>query len=510
MRSTHLAYTPLVAALFGASVYAQTIYSVTDLVPPPPHFQTGAWAINDAGQVAGFRHNPTEAALWNWVTGQRADLGWLPGDDRSEAFGINSLGHVVGRSRYITGDLPYHAFVYRNGEMIDLGLLPGGFFSQAFGINTSGQIVGVADGDAFLYSGGVMTDLQTSAAASAINDSGQIAGFMNVGGGAYHAFLYNNGQITDLGTLGGANSEATAINASGQIAGAADLATGATHAVLYSDGGIRDLGVLPGMNYSKALGINASGQVVGISCLDFTTGCVPFQWKNGVMQGLNDLIPPDSPWGLILGNGINAAGQIVGQGLLGTQLHGYVLTPPVVFNDVPLYHPFFVYVNELAENHITTGCSPTPPLFCPDGVTTRGQMAAFIIRAKFGEEFSFSTTPYFTDVPDRHPLFKYVQKMRDEGITSGCTPTLYCPDSNVTRGEMAVFIIRAKFTDTFDSPSNPFFTDVPATHPFFRYVQKMREQGITSGCSPTQYCPDNPVNRGQMAVFIARAFLGLR
>ena len=68
-------------------------------------------------------------------------------------------------------------------------------------------------------------------------------------------------------------------------------------------------------------------------------------------------------------------------------------------------------------------------------------MAAFIIRAKYGENFSYSQTPYFTDVPATHNFFKYVQKLRDNGITT-VTGT-YGVDNIVTRDQMAAFLARA-------------------------------------------------------------------
>jgi hypothetical protein len=64
---------------------------------------------------------------------------------------------------------------------------------------------------------------------------------------------------------------------------------------------------------------------------------------------------------------------------------GYVLqvSPPVGqrFDDVPPGHPFFPFIQALAVSGITGGCSASPPLFCPDDVVTREQMAAFLARA---------------------------------------------------------------------------------------------------------------------------------
>lgn len=142
---------------------------------------------------------------------------------------------------------------------------------------------------------------------------------------------------------------------------------------------------------------------------------------------------------------------------------------------------------------------------------TRAEMAAFIIRVLYGENFSYSNQPLFTDVGPANQYFKYVQKLREIGITNGCTATTFCPDASVTRGQMAAFIIRARlgllYTDLFPVLPAPLFSDVGSGNLFFSYIQKMKELGITGGCTETQYCGNDTNTRGQMAVFLTRAFL---
>jgi len=58
-------------------------------------------------------------------------------------------------------------------------------------------------------------------------------------------------------------------------------------------------------------------------------------------------------------------------------------------------------------------------------------------------------------------------------------------------------------------PANPTFGDVPVGHPFFQFVEALAKSGITGGCGNGNYCPDAPLTRGQMAVFLAKA-LGLQ
>ncbi len=135
-----------------------------------------------------------------------------------------------------------------------------------------------------------------------------------------------------------------------------------------------------------------------------------------------------------------------------------------------------------------------------------------VVAIEGGTSFTYNPTPYFTDVPATYEFFSYIQKLYELGITNGCssTPLMFCPDNGVTRGEMAAFIIRARYASIpFSYSTTPYFTDVPASNPFFNYIQKMYEIGITNGCSssPLMYCPDSTVLRSEMAVFVVRGLL---
>ncbi|MGD0519249.1 MAG: PEP-CTERM sorting domain-containing protein [Thermoguttaceae bacterium] len=96
---------------------------------------------------------------------------------------------------------------------------------------------------------------------------------------------------------------------------------------LYSGSTITDLGTLGGTD-SHALGINASGQVVGYA---YTTGNAAyhaFLYSGSTMIDLNTLIDPLSGWTLSDAQAINNAGQIVGWGFNGSGYgHAFLLTP---------------------------------------------------------------------------------------------------------------------------------------------------------------------------------------
>jgi hypothetical protein len=118
----------------------------------------------------------------------------------------------------------------------------------------------------------------------------------------------------------------------------------------------------------------------------------------------------------------------------------------------------------------------------------------------------------FTDVPASQPFAKWIEQLAREGITGGCStnPPQYCPDDSVTRGPMAVFLLRARHGAGYDPPAatGTMFGDVPTSHPMAKWIEQLAREGITGGCStsPPQYCPEDPVTRGQMAVFLVRAF----
>ncbi len=100
-----------------------------------------------------------------------------------------------------------------------------------------------------------------------------------------------------------------------------------------------------------------------------------------------------------------------------------------------------------------------------------------------------------------------IDRLAAAGITAGCNPPTnnqFCPDDPVTRGQMAAFLSRGL---GLDGTASDFFTDDGGIS-FEGDINKMAAAGITGGCNPPtrdQYCPWDTVTRGQMAAFLARA-----
>jgi hypothetical protein len=108
-----------------------------------------------------------------------------------------------------------------------------------------------------------------------------------------------------------------------------------------------------------------------------------------------------------------------------------------------------------------------------------------------------------------HIFARWIEQLSREAITAGCGGGNYCPDDPVTRGQMAVFLLKALFgSDFMPAPATGLFTDVPVSNPFARWIERLFIEKITSGCGVGLYCPATANTRGQMAVFLSRTFLG--
>src|SRR5262245_19222255 len=183
-----------------------------------------------------------------------------------------------------------------------------------------------------------VTDLGVTAGfssnyATAINQTGDVAGVEQNNAGVSHAFLWHNGVTTDLGTLGGPSSWAYGLNDVGQVVGQAATAAfdmygnHIAHAFLWQNSVMTVLGTLGG-DYSEAKGINNAGQVVGESLTTNASGNTVWhavRWGGGAMTDLGTL-GGDTSWA----TDINNVGQIVG----GSQLSSGIRSSFILQNGV--------------------------------------------------------------------------------------------------------------------------------------------------------------------------------
>ena len=178
------------------------------------------------------------------------------------------------------------------------------------------------------------------------------------------------------------------------------------------------------------------------------------------------------------------------------------------FTDVPQGSLFHDDVEKIFRAAITAGCGGGA--YCPGAAVTRAQMAVFLLKAEHGSEYvPPSCTGVFPDVPCPSAFANWIERLAAEGITAGCGGGDFCPDSAVTRQQMAVFLLKTEHGSAYAPPAcTGVFEDVPCPGPFTDWIEQLHAEAVTGGCqtSPLLYCPVSPVNRGQMAVFLVKTF----
>ena len=177
------------------------------------------------------------------------------------------------------------------------------------------------------------------------------------------------------------------------------------------------------------------------------------------------------------------------------------------FNDVPTDYWAYTFIETLVGNGITAGCGNSN--YCPEAVVTRAQMAVFLERGMRGSNYSppAATGNVFLDVGAGDFAANFIEQLASDGITAGCGNGNYCPNATVTRDQMAVFLLRAKYGSGYSPPAaTGVFGDVPVGYWAAGWIEQLAAEGITAGCGGGNYCPESPVPRDQMAVFLVRTF----
>jgi probable HAF family extracellular repeat protein len=341
---------------------------------------SGGNSINNRSWVAGYSRLPgnqsRHAALWrNRQQHALLDLGTLGGPNSSVTWNVkNTEGIIVGISQTANpeplGEFWSSAafygppnnvgfinlgFVWEGCQMRGLPNFPGGNNGFATGANNLGQVVGWAENDVHdptcvspqvlqfrpaVWELGPPDQIHalplisgdTSGAATATNDNGQVVGISGICDQAVgrhtakHAVLWENGGVTDLGNLGAQWwNTPTAINEDGDIVGFAGdpafVEGDILHAFIWTKhDGIQPLLALPGRTPqhvdSEAYGINEHGQVVGTSCDANFVDCRAVVWDHSaVPTDLNDLKAPGFPARLESAKDINDKGEITGRAI---------------------------------------------------------------------------------------------------------------------------------------------------------------------------------------------------
>jgi glucose/arabinose dehydrogenase len=159
---------------------------------------------------------------------------------------------------------------------------------------------------------------------------------------------------------------------------------------------------------------------------------------------------------------------------------------------------FLDHIHWIYYEGITTGCGGGR--FCPRTNVTRAQMAIFLVRAF---DIPPATGPdHFTD-DNGITGESAINALYEAGITGGCTPTRFCPTASVRRSHMALFLDRAIEPPLPPTAVDYFDDDDGKTGE--SAINRLAEAGVTGGCASRRFCPNEYVTREQMSAFLRRA-----
>jgi probable HAF family extracellular repeat protein len=374
-----LCVTTVVLACFSNAV-AQASYKVQDLGVQHPDNLGMAMGLNNFGWTENMEqlldhfplstfYPPVKGTVRISIGDLNLELGTLGGENSSINWnGINDPGEAVGMSE--TSDLDPNGedvcgfgthlicspFLWQNGTMFALPAV-GGSNGQASAINNSGQVAGYAENgiaDSTCPQGtvnfmvdlpvrwdkGVATPLPTvegdpDGVAFGINNRGQSVGYSGTCTAANYAVVWENNTVTKLQDLGDPGGIAYAINSHNQVVGQAVNSEGTALAAIWQNHTVAALGgLLPGDVASFATSINNQGQAVGSSFDSRGNWSRGLLWQNGMMIDLNTVFPASSNLYVVSASNINESGQIAGMAveLSGldagrTIVHAFLATP---------------------------------------------------------------------------------------------------------------------------------------------------------------------------------------
>ncbi|MDQ3334328.1 MAG: S-layer homology domain-containing protein [Myxococcota bacterium] len=161
---------------------------------------------------------------------------------------------------------------------------------------------------------------------------------------------------------------------------------------------------------------------------------------------------------------------------------------------------------EIIQATETTGeAGESAPMFCPQAFVSRADMARYLERMKRGRDFVPPPAKnIFADVPPDSQAAAWIEQLAADGITRGTSPGRFSPWDSVPREQMAAFIIRLIHGPDFQRGGPSRFVDV-SNPDFIGYIEQLADDGITKGCTATEFCPGDFVPREQMAAFLMRA-----
>ncbi|MDI6689294.1 MAG: carboxypeptidase regulatory-like domain-containing protein [Actinomycetota bacterium] len=181
----------------------------------------------------------------------------------------------------------------------------------------------------------------------------------------------------------------------------------------------------------------------------------------------------------------------------------FALKPVPNFSDVPTDFWAYGEISALASKGAISGYDDG--LFRPSDPVFRSQFAKMLVNS-LGLPLNTEYNGYFTDVPQDHWAWQYIETAKDHGIVQGYGDRKFGPEDCATRAQLATMLVRG-LGISVNTNYKGYFTDVPQDHWAWQYIETAKDQGIVQGYSDGSFRPEQLVRRDQTTVMIYRASL---
>lgn len=172
------------------------------------------------------------------------------------------------------------------------------------------------------------------------------------------------------------------------------------------------------------------------------------------------------------------------------------------FSDVPATYEFAASVDWMVAKGIAEGWPDRT--FRPHAPVERGAFAAFLYRLAGKPAYLAPETPQFSDVPASHPFYKEISWAAQYGITTGWPDRTFRPSATIKRDAIAAFMYRMACQPAYSAPADTGFRDVARNRQFAKEISWAKSAGLLGGWSDGTFRPLNDTERGAVAVMLHR------
>ena len=162
---------------------------------------------------------------------------------------------------------------------------------------------------------------------------------------------------------------------------------------------------------------------------------------------------------------------------------------------------------DLAAPGVTGDLDPLGKL---NEVAKRAEISKYLLQAKYGANYipPIATGTYYTDVQPGNFNADWIEKLAVDGITDGCSATLFCPEMDVTKDQLSMILLKAKYGFMHEptAASGLIFDDISIGSFAASWIEQLNLEGITEGCDTNNFCPEDTVTLEGFSQMLKKTF----